>query len=101
MRKFMITAASLVALAAPSAAMAAHTVTDGPYTVNDSALSGQDWLAGDSGGLADGQFKGSLVGEFTSRIIQNGQFVQDQIGEHGRSDVVQVVQALDGKGRTK
>jgi hypothetical protein len=41
------------------------------------------------------------MGDWTSRITHNGQYVQDQIGlmsEHGRSGVVQWVNSFEGKG---
>jgi hypothetical protein len=98
-RKTITAGLAVAVLAVPTAAMADQAEYQG-YPVNDSPAA-QDWLAGDSSGQADGQFKGSLVGELTSRITHNGQYVQDQMGEHGRSDVVQTVHALDGKGRNK
>jgi hypothetical protein len=44
-------------------------------------------------------FNGSTVRRGTSQITHNGPFVQEQMGEHGRSDVVRSVQLQDGHGR--
>jgi len=82
MRKLFITAASLVALAVPTAAMAAPINPADGWIWNDNAAS-----------------QGNLVGQYTSQITHNGPFVQQQMGEHGRSDVVQGVLAQDGQGR--
>jgi hypothetical protein len=95
MKKFIITGAALAVLAVPSAAMADQETYQG-YPTNESKAA-QDWQNGTN------EFKGSLVGEWTSRISHNGQYVQDQIGqmsEHGRSGVVQWVHSMDGKGQS-
>jgi hypothetical protein len=87
MRKFVITAVSLMALAAPSAAMAGNPHdTDGGYIWNADALATE---------------QGNTVGEWTSQITHNGWWVQDQKGDKGRSEVVQSVHAIDGVGRNK
>jgi hypothetical protein len=99
MKKFILTGMAVAMLAVPASSMAAQTEFQG-YPTNNSPAA-KDWQAGDSSGRADGQFNGSLVGELTARITHNGQYVQDQKGEHGRSDVVQSVHTLEGKGRTK
>jgi hypothetical protein len=82
MRKLIIIAASFAALAVPTAAMAAPVDPAGPYVWNENAAS-----------------QGNLVGLYTSQITHNGPWVQLQMGDHGRSDVVQSVLAQDGLGR--
>jgi hypothetical protein len=82
MRKLFITAAALVALAAPTAAMADPINPADGWVWNENAAS-----------------QGNLVGKYTSQITHNGPFVQLQMGEHGRSDIVQGVLAQDGQGR--
>ena len=85
MRRLIITAASLAALAVPTAAMATPVDTADGYIWNESALA---------------QKQGNLVGEYTSQITHNGRWVQDQIADKGgRSAVVQSVLAQDGLGR--
>jgi hypothetical protein len=82
MRKLIIVAASLAALAVPTAAMAAPINPADGYVWNDNAKS-----------------EGNLVGQYTSRVTHNGPWVQLQMGDQGRSDVVQGVLAQDGLGR--
>jgi hypothetical protein len=92
MKKLIVTGMTVAMLAVPTAAMADTTPFQG-YEANNSQAA-QDWMTGSD------EFKGSLVGEWTSRITHNGQYVQDQIGlmsEHGRSGVVQWVKAQDPK----
>jgi hypothetical protein len=95
-RSIIVAAIAATTLIAPAAAMADTTPFEG-YESNESKAA-QDWRNGTD------EFKGSLVGEWTSRITHNGQFVQDQIGlmsEHGRSGVVQWVKAQDPKHADK
>jgi len=82
MRKLIITAASLAALAIPTAAMAAPIDPADGWLWNENAAS-----------------QGNLVGQYTSQITHNGRWVVDQKGEQGRSNVVQSVLAQDGQGR--
>jgi hypothetical protein len=81
MRKLIIIAASFAALIVPTAAMAAPINPADGWLWNENAAS-----------------QGNLVGKYTSQITHNGPFVQLQMGEHGRSDVVQGVLAQDGQG---
>jgi hypothetical protein len=85
MKKYILISGALVALALPSAAMAAPVDPADGYIWNESALEHE---------------QGSLVGEYTSQITHNGRWVQDQIADKGgRSAVVQSVLAQDGLGR--
>jgi hypothetical protein len=96
MRKFIITAASLAALAIPSAAMADQPTG---YGFNANAPAGQDYLAtGDVSGLTDGEFKGSLMGEYNSRATHVGIVLG---GTGSRSEGVQAVHGLEGIGSQK
>jgi hypothetical protein len=83
MKKYILISGALVALALPSAAIAAPVDPADGYIWNESALE-----------------QGNLVGEYTSQITHNGRWVQDQIADKGgRSAVVQSVLAQDGLGR--
>jgi hypothetical protein len=85
MKKYILISGALVALALPSAAIAAPVDPADGYIWNESALE---------------QEQGNLVGEYTSQITHNGRWVQDQIADKGgRSAVVQSVLAQDGLGR--
>jgi hypothetical protein len=67
MRKLIIIIASLAALAVPTAAMAA--APDGDY--NGTLKGAGDFIQNDHR---------SLVGEYSARSIQNGQFVSGHLG---------------------
>jgi hypothetical protein len=99
MRKFIITGVSLVALAAPSAAMA----DPGPLQENPDSPAYADLAAtGDVVGLEDGLFDGSLMGEYNSRATHNGIVSSEQAhSDLGRGTSVQMAHALEGKGRLK
>lgn len=85
MRKLIILAISVMALAVPTVAMATPVDTADGYI----------WNA-----PAQAQEQGNLVGEYTSQITHNGRWVQDQIADKGgRSAIVQGVLAQDGLGR--
>ncbi len=85
MRKFIIAAASIAALAIPSAAMANSTMT-----VNPSSPAGQATLAGQ--GTPDAaDFNGSAMGYYNSRVTGNGSYISAQAHElGGRGAAVQV-----------
>jgi hypothetical protein len=87
MRKLILIAGAVAALAVPAVASADPVSTADGYQWNEPALATE---------------QGSLVGEYTSQITHNGPWVQEQIGTMGgpgRSGVVQWVQAQDGHGR--
>jgi hypothetical protein len=93
MRKLMILAASVAALAVPTAAMATPIDPADGWVWNEGSAAYQDMTTGSS------TFEGNTVGRWTSQITHNGQWVKEQKGEHGRSEVVQGVLLLDGQGR--
>ena len=76
MKKFFFVAVALVALAAPSAALA--DAPNGQLVSNENAKS-----------------NGSIVGVWSSQVIQNGQLVSEQ---ENRGALVQGYHLLDGKG---
>jgi len=76
MKKFFIIAGALGALAAPSAALA--EAPNGQLVPNENAKS-----------------NGSLIGLYSSQVIQNGQFVSQQ---EDRGAIVQYFLSLEGKG---
>src|SRR5689334_5615597 len=65
-KKFFITAGAFVALAVPSAAMAAQPTGD--FAANGNPPSA-------TGDLSSTEFKGSPMGFYSSRITQNGEFI--------------------------
>jgi hypothetical protein len=66
MRKLIIIAGAVAALAVPSAAMAA--APNGQWAPNDNPPSA-------TGDLSNTEFKGSAMGFYSSRITQNGEFI--------------------------
>jgi hypothetical protein len=66
MKKFFITAGALVALAAPSAALAA--APNGQFAPNVNPPSS-------TGDISSTEFKGSAMGFYSSRVTQNGEFI--------------------------
>jgi hypothetical protein len=87
--KFFIVAGAVAALAVPSAALADEPNGEFAPNLNPPSATGE---------LSNTEFKGSAMGFYSSRIIQNGEFIG---GNHGgqkydnttsagsRSDIVQ------------
>jgi hypothetical protein len=101
-RKTITAGLAVAMLAVPTAAMA-DAPTPGTFTVNESAPAYQDLLnLGDANVLVDGEFKGSLMGEYNSRVKQQGWYISDQARAlGGRGDAVQAVHVVEGIGSQK
>jgi hypothetical protein len=82
MKKFFITAGALVALAVPSAALAA-------------APQSYSWKAPNQG---DAGVNASIVGVDSSQVIQNGPAVSAQAQAGDRAATVQAIHAAEGIG---
>ena len=99
MRKLVILGASVAALALPTVAMAAPASPGNQLNPNSPA--GADLIAtGDLSALSEGQFKGSLMGEYMSRVTHSGYQASTQAHSdvQSRSAAVQAVHLLEGTG---
>jgi hypothetical protein len=98
MKRIMIACVALAAFAAPALADQPDGVL---WPFKTDLMTNGTW--------ADGKQFDNTVAQGTAQIIQNGQFVSGHCdgcvaqtdGLKGRSDIVQGVQALDGRGRDK
>jgi len=101
-KKLFITVGALVALAVPSAAMADAPAPAGQWTVNSNAPAYTDMTSqgvdANYLSLPGGEFDGGVMGEYNSRVIQNGINIREVAKDGLRSSNVQAAHALEGKG---